>query len=171
METATLVVAWLWDNIVGIAGIFLSLFAICKAKGAYAAAIEAKQSVVSRVKLDEQLSMIQGVSAALVDAKDVALRRQHNAPQRLNAGKKLPDDIHTLRIASDKLRTGLPDNLSPGRVREATSAANDLDRSIDEIGDSSGQRDGWGDALSALQLITVSIQEEVRSIRDNSLAK
>lgn len=171
MENATLVLAWLWANIVGIIGIALSAYAIGKAKSAYTAAIEAKDSVVDRVKLDEQLKMIQDVSTALVGAKDVALRRQHNAPPQLNAGKKLSDDIHTLRIASDKLKTGLPDNLSQDRVREATSAAKDLDRSINEIGSSSAQRDGWGDALSALQLITASMQQEARSIRDNSLTK
>lgn len=171
MEVVALVGAWLWEQAVGLIGVALSIGALCKAGSAHSAAIEAKKSVVMRVQLDERQKMIQRISTSLAEAKEVALRRQQNAPQHLNAGKKLPDDIHALRIAADALRTGLPDNFSAARVSEATSAANDLDKAVDEICIPTGQRDGWRDALSALQVIMVSIDQEMRSARDTSLDK
>src|SRR3546814_14798430 len=78
------------------------------AKSAKQLASEARNAVMARMHTQEDLDRIARVQAVLEAAKDVALRRQSANPAFAAAGRKLTDDVQTLLVAQDQLRTALP---------------------------------------------------------------
>src|SRR3546814_7016520 len=88
----------------------------------------------------EDLDRIARVQAVLEAAKDVALRRQSANPAFAAAGRKLTDDVQTLLVAQDQLRTALLVTL-PDEIRsEAIAVAAELAIATGVIGGAAGDR-------------------------------
>jgi hypothetical protein len=158
-----------FNTIVGVIGLILAIWAMVSAKSAKQLASEARNAVMARMNIQEDLDRIARVQAVLEAAKDVALRRQSANPAFAAAGRKLTDDVQTLLVAQDQLRTALPVTL-PDEIRsEAIAVAAELAIATGVIGGAAGGRNGWMDALGALQLFIPVLETERRQIQDRSV--
>lgn len=160
--------ALLW-NLLNLAAFGLSVFAALTAIGAKAAAKSAAETVVAKKNQQEDSDRLRIMIAAIVAAKDAAMRRQRGAPEFLSAGQDSARDLHTLRIAYDLLITGVPPELSSDVRAGITNAALEIQGAIQNVEEVGANRDGWKDALSTLQILIPDLQHEERRQRDASL--
>src|SRR3546814_19693602 len=91
--------------------LILAIWAMVSAKSAKQLASEARNAVMARMNTQEDLDRIARVQAVLEAAKDVALRRPSANPAFAAAGRKRTEDVQTLPVAQDQLRTALPVSL------------------------------------------------------------
>lgn len=156
----------LW-NILNVVSVGLSIYAVCTAINAKAAAKKAAEAVVEKQNLQEDRERVRILLATIAAAKDAAMRRQRGAPKDLSVGQDPEHDLHTLRIAHDQLMTDVPHNLLDSIAR----GASEIQTAIQAIEKGSPVRDGWKDALSALQILISTLQHEERRQRDASLLR
>src|SRR3546814_15300466 len=121
-----------FNTIAGVIGLILAIWAMVSAKSAKQLASEARNAVMARMNTQEDLDRIARVQAVLEAATDVALRRQSANPDFAAAGRKLTDDVQTLLVAQDQLRTALPVTLPADITPEAHAVA--ADRAIAPAG-------------------------------------
>ncbi|RWP02386.1 MAG: hypothetical protein EOQ98_04005 [Mesorhizobium sp.] len=160
--------ALLW-NLLNLAGFGLSVYAAWAATSAKTAAREAAAAVVSKKNELEDRDRLRALIAVLNTAKEAAMRRQAGAPESMSAGHDRGLDLQALRNAHDALLTRLPLDFADGLRADAQSAAEELQKALENIENVGANRDGWKDACSTLQVLIPRLEQEERRQRDEEL--
>lgn len=151
--------------VTGLGGLGLSIYAALTATKAKHAA----KAVVERHHEHEDELRLANLISVLLDAKEVAMRRQSGAPQRLSLGRRPAEDLQALRTAHDAINTSLPISLSDDLRLDVANASDDLGMALSGIERGDQNRDGWKDALSTLQSLIPSLEREHRRLNARSL--
>jgi len=139
-----------WTGIVlGVPSLGLSIVAWRKAASAERTAAR----LVGRINLQEDGERARDVLIALNKGKEAALRRQRGAPASYSAGRAIEDDMQAVREAHDALSTRLPLELAPADRNAIRAKAEELQVALDTVASGNTNRDGWKDALAALQSV------------------
>lgn len=157
METASFILS--------VFGLFLSWYAIHNAQSAK----DMASSVVKRFNQSADSARLKTVLERLRSAKEVAIRRQSGAPASASRGVGKRDDLMPLRLAQDSLRTELPLEMDQQARSSATNAADEIATAIQSISDPTSTRDGWKDALAALQVVIPDMEREERRVNNRNV--
>ena len=160
--------ALLW-NFLNLVGVCLSVYAAFTATSAKTAARAAAATVVSKKNELEDRDRLRVLIATLSTAKETAMRRQAGAPESMSAGHDQRPDLQALRNAHDALLTRLPLEFADDLRADAQSAAEELQKALENIESIRSNRDGWKDARSTLQVLIPRLEQEERRQRDEEL--
>lgn len=144
-------------------GFGLSIFALLVADGAKKAVATVLRKGNEQDNRDDARELLTKLNAA----KATALARRGGAKPILAKGRSLPDDIRALAAAQDACATvNLPGDRDLTMALQRASAQ--LIQAIDAI-NGKGDRDGWADALVALQGVAPRVDAYQRKLGTKAL--
>lgn len=146
-------------------GVFLAIRADWKAEGVK----KAVAKVVSRSSDQEARDKAKALMKTLQDARDAAMARRKNASRTASVGRSAPADLHMLELAQDALATTtlIVDAVV---VADLRAGSVELEKARLEIGaGENAKRDGWADALAALQVVLPKVEEFERGLAKKEL--
>jgi hypothetical protein len=160
--------AFIW-NLLNLAGFLLSIYAAWTAVSAKKAAKYATSAVIRRSNQAEDRSRHKALTSVLSLAKDAATRRQRGAHRSMSAGHDKGNDERSLRRAHDALITELPLDASDDLKIEAEKTSIVIGESLKFISEGSTDRDGWLEALRAIQSFLPQLAQEERRRQNQEL--
>lgn len=148
-----------------IVGLGLAIWAMVIAGGAKRAVAK----VVSRSSDQEARDKAKALMKTLQDARDAAMGRKRGASRAASVGRSVSTDLHMLELAQDALATTTLIS-DAAVVVDLRAAAVELEKAHTNIsaGDAA-ERDGWADALAALQVVLPKVEDFERGLAKKEL--
>lgn len=148
--------------VISVCSFGLAIFATFTANSARQAAA----SAVRRTNNQEDRETLTALISVLDKAKEAAKLRQNDALEELSRGRSLPSDILLLTDAGDALRTNLPLCFGDDLKAATEAAADEIRLALGRVQNpTTPERDGWADALAALQNLIRNLRQEEREMK------